>query len=1244
MAPKNVRGKPAERQYRMTVAGQLFKHLGLQMYAGAVPAISELISNAYDAMATNVWITIPTGRPIQQTDEIVVKDDGHGMNYEECNSLYLSVGMNRRATGSEWTNAYDGLKPRKVQGRKGIGKLAGFGISDRIEIRTVKGTKVSRFALDFNALTKSQSFADTDGYAPEALPGDGAGTREKPGTAVTLSQLKISRAIDEDHFKRGLARRLLVLDKNFKVHVNGKPISRQEIPFQFRFPAKSGEWETADLGDGRQIQWWAGFCKDTIPDEQQRGFVVYVRGKLAQSGGSLCLACLARRGHHDPMLLLLTLVLASPPGADDPVVIVRTATRAVEGDSVAAVAARWRARTRRNPGDRDAALGLATLSLLTYDYAAAERAYRALYTGGDRAADRVAAHARLGYGHALSHQAKFPEADEAYRLAADALAALSDTAGLVDALAARALVVARIVGRAAGDSLLERAAPLAAAAGGTTDARYRCARAVLLVARGAPDAALEARAGATAAGRAGEPRTRGACLTALAQHLMNRGVTDSAKAVVLEALAVQTAARDRRGLAAVLQRWGWYLSALGDHGEAREFLARAVREGEASGSWSVVGWAENGLAGVAWALGDLPSGVRHAARAAELLEAQGDQAGLTVSRGFEGDFARAAGDLAAARSAYLDVLARHERAGNAAGIVGIRTVLAKLAMQENDWGGAAGHLDTARRTARERDLTGWDAGLTPVFGALALRQGQLVQAESLFTAALAVRQTEARRYALRIRLAETAARRGNLARAESLLVEAGDALDFWRATLSAIELRRLAFQVADDPGDPDLGLATVIAALAAGGRAEPAFSQAERRRARELLDQLLRAGSAATPGAADPGTPQVARALPDHAALLEFVTGRGNEPTTLFVVTRAGVAAHRLPSVDSLDPDVRRFATLVESGGNPRPLGTRLGQAVLGPALAGLDPEVTRLIVVPDDVLHRLPFDALVLPDGRFLLERYAVSLVPSAAVAAHLWARPPSAAPRPLLALGDPAFPDPRSAAVSPVSPAPPVATAVYADAFTRAGGMPRLRASGDEVRAAARLLGGGEVHVREEASEARVKRTATAEYRVVHFATHAVVDERSAARTALALAADGDHDGYLGPGDLAALRLDASLVVLSACRTAGGVMIRGEGIEGLTSLLLQVGARAVVATLWRIPDRSTTRFVQRFYRSLAAGVPVGDALRVAKLDALRRGAPAGEWAAFALIGNGTVTVGRSGGRGDGQDGQGGQDGHDGR
>ena len=283
MLRKGAKVKDLKREYKMTVAGQLFNQLGLQMYSGAVPAISEFISNAYDAMARNVWVTISTGRSIQPTDVIVVKDDGHGMSYKECNSFYLWVGRNRRSNQSEWTKEYNDLAPRKVQGRKGIGKLAGFGIANIIDVRTIKEGELSHFRLDFEDLTKSSEFVDAQGYKPDALPDDGDNTDENPSSTLTLSQLKISRAIDEEEFKTSLARRLLVLDSEFIVHVNGKAITRQEIPFQFRFPEKAGEWKTTDLKNGQQIQWWAGFCKNTIPDEEQRGFVVYVRGKLAQT-------------------------------------------------------------------------------------------------------------------------------------------------------------------------------------------------------------------------------------------------------------------------------------------------------------------------------------------------------------------------------------------------------------------------------------------------------------------------------------------------------------------------------------------------------------------------------------------------------------------------------------------------------------------------------------------------------------------------------------------------------------------------------------------------------------------------------------------------------------------------------------------------------------------------------------------------------------------------------------------------
>jgi CHAT domain-containing protein len=181
---------------------------------------------------------------------------------------------------------------------------------------------------------------------------------------------------------------------------------------------------------------------------------------------------------------------------------------------------------------------------------------------------------------------------------------------------------------------------------------------------------------------------------------------------------------------------------------------------------------------------------------------------------------------------------------------------------------------------------------------------------------------------------------------------------------------------------------------------------------------------------------------------------------------------------------------------------------------------------------------------------------------------------------------------------------------------------ASGAEVRAVARYAPGAVVRVRSWATESFLKREALAPYRVLHLATHALVDERSLARTAIALAPGGGEDGFLTPGELAALDLRADLVVLSACRTAGGVVITGEGVEGLTSPLLQAGARSIVATGWRIDDRRTVALVAELYAALARGEPVGEALRAAKLAALGRGAPAGEWAAFTVVGDGLVTI----------------------
>jgi CHAT domain-containing protein len=165
--------------------------------------------------------------------------------------------------------------------------------------------------------------------------------------------------------------------------------------------------------------------------------------------------------------------------------------------------------------------------------------------------------------------------------------------------------------------------------------------------------------------------------------------------------------------------------------------------------------------------------------------------------------------------------------------------------------------------------------------------------------------------------------------------------------------------------------------------------------------------------------------------------------------------------------------------------------------------------------------------------------------------------------------------------------------------------------------------VRLRGEASADYLETTPLAGYDVLHFATHALVDDRAATRNALALAPGGaDADGFVAASDLAALRLDARLVVLSACRSAGGVVVDGEGVQGLTAPLLAAGARSVVATTWRISDRATVPFIEAFYSAMAGGLPVAEALRAAKLDAMHRGAPPRDWAAFTAVGDPFATV----------------------
>jgi CHAT domain-containing protein/tetratricopeptide (TPR) repeat protein len=294
------------------------------------------------------------------------------------------------------------------------------------------------------------------------------------------------------------------------------------------------------------------------------------------------------------------------------------------------------------------------------------------------------------------------------------------------------------------------------------------------------------------------------------------------------------------------------------------------------------------------------------------------------------------------------------------------------------------------------------------------------------------------------------------------------------------------------------------------------------------------------------------------------------------------------------------------------------------------------LVVVPGGPLGYLPFEALV-EDGHYLIEKHRIRYAPSL-TALHLVRQWEPTRPRPtqpLWALGDPVY---DAADVRLGSPAG--VAAATRDAQQEVGyreGRPgiafrRLIHSGREVQAIAQLLRAPADSVLSgpQALEAMVKKAsasgALAKARYIHFATHGILGLDTGQSPALVLSligndgardADGGiNDGFLRLDEVTRLKLNADLVVLSACETGRGRLYAGEGVSGLARAFLYAGSRGVVCSLWSVDDRETAALMTRLYGGLKEGRPTADALRSAKLATIQEGKAPVYWAPFILIG----------------------------
>jgi len=306
-----------------------------------------------------------------------------------------------------------------------------------------------------------------------------------------------------------------------------------------------------------------------------------------------------------------------------------------------------------------------------------------------------------------------------------------------------------------------------------------------------------------------------------------------------------------------------------------------------------------------------------------------------------------------------------------------------------------------------------------------------------------------------------------------------------------------------------------------------------------------------------------------------------------------------------------------------------LSRMILGPAAPELKDK--RLLIVGDGILQYIPFAGLPDPaatDTRALVVDHEIVLAPSASVVGLL--RQENANRKPaskmVAVLADPVFSnnDPRVAATQ-LAHADAVDQSAVRASEPGVDGLRRLRFSRQEADAIARLAGSdSKLEAVDFAANRKLATSAElGQYRVVHFATHGIINNSHAELSGIVLSLVDEkgkpQDGYLRLYDLYNLKLSADLVVLSACQTALGKEIRGEGLVGLTRGFMYAGAPRVIASLWQIDDRASAEFMKRFYEAmLGQKLRPAAALRAAQVSMSKdpRWHEPHYWAAFTIQG----------------------------
>jgi CHAT domain-containing protein len=402
----------------------------------------------------------------------------------------------------------------------------------------------------------------------------------------------------------------------------------------------------------------------------------------------------------------------------------------------------------------------------------------------------------------------------------------------------------------------------------------------------------------------------------------------------------------------------------------------------------------------------------------------------------------------------------------------------------------------------------------------------------------------------------------------------------------------------------------------------------------ETLDADIRTRDARYAALINP-TPRTAaelRALvPSGTTVVQFLLG--HDASFAFVVDATRVRVRELGPGPLIEHAARELAARVsQSGAREAQAGATLAASALAARILTPLADLLgsgRLAIVPDGALQYVPFAMLPHPRrNRPLVVDHDLVTLPSLSALVELRAatsaRP--VATRSGLVLGDPVLSADdgrvRGAAGLRAPSAPDqVARAARGAGLASIGRLPHTRREAESIAA---LVGNTTVALDFDASRDRLLSDDVRQYRLIHLASHGLIDSRQPALSGVVLSlvddAGAPRPGFVGLRDIYGLRLSADLVVLSACRTALGTEVRGEGLIGLTRGFMYAGAPRVVASLWDVRDDSTAIFMQAFYRAyIRDRVPAASALRRAQLQLRQdpRFAAPYHWAGFVLHGD---------------------------